>query len=217
MSVIKCTLDSLEKVLENEIRKGLKQANYAAMKALNNTAFKARDNLIKNYNHSFNVRNKSLPKAVMIKKATKESLVAEVSFPKDWMAINVEGGTKKAASGKNLAFPSDKLEGDSRLQSGKIKQSKRPASLLKYADTHQKRGKNKKVASKPHAFKTVGKHGYEVIGIRENGKTIWPYSMQKTAKVPKRWDFSGIVKKTADRNLPKEFEKEFKKAMETAK
>ena len=217
MSTIKCTLDNLAKTLEKEVQKEVKQAKFAAMKALNNVAFKARDNLIKNYNASFKVRNKSLPKAVTVIKATKENLQAEVEFPKDWMEINVKGGTKQADSGKNLAFPSDKLEGESRLQSGKIKKTKRPASLLDYADKHKKRGKNKKGTSKPHAFKTKGKHGYEVIGIRDGKETKWPYSIQKTAKVPKRWDFYGIVKKTAERNLPKEFEKEFKKAMETAK
>ena len=38
-----------------------------------------------------------------------------------------------------------------------------------------------------------------------------------TANVKKRWDFENIVKETANKELPKEFEKEFKKAMETAK
>lgn len=111
MSTIKCTLDNLAKTLEKEVQKEVKQAKFAAMKALNNVAFKARDNLIKNYNASFKVRNKSLPKAVAVKKATKENLQAEVEFPKDWMEINVKGGTKQADSGKTWRSHLTNLKG----------------------------------------------------------------------------------------------------------
>ena len=219
MSTIKCTLDSLEKVLENEIRKGLKQANYAAMKALNNTAFKARTNLIDEYKKSFIVRNTNLPKAVAIKKATKENLTAEVSFPKDWMYINTKGGKKEPERSKVLMVPlkNGGLK-DYRTQSGKIKQSKKPASLLHYADTHPK--KTKAHVTNPHPFVMQNKKGQTMIAVRDkaNRKDMkFLYVGVPAANVKKRWDFENIVKETANKELPKEFEKEFKKAMETAK
>lgn len=219
MSTIKCTLDNLAKTLEKEIQKEVKQTKYAAMKALNNVAFKARTNLITAYNHSFIVRNSNLPKAVSVKKATKENLQAEVSFPKDWMYINVKGGKKEPEHSKVLMVPlkNGGLK-DYRTQSGKIKQTKRPASLLNYADTHPK--KTKAHVATPHPFVMRNKKGQTMIAVRDkaNRKDMkFLYVGVPVANVKKRWDFENIVKKTAERNLPKEFEKEFKKAMETAK
>ena len=45
MSTIKCTPETFGKVLENELKKQIKQTKFAAAVALNNTAFKARANL----------------------------------------------------------------------------------------------------------------------------------------------------------------------------
>ena len=98
MSTVRCSLSNLAKTLEKEVKKDLKQVKYAASVALNNTAFQARSNLIDEYKKSFEVRNTNLPKAVAVKKATKENLVAEVSFPKDWMYINTKGGEKSRKS-----------------------------------------------------------------------------------------------------------------------
>lgn len=219
MSTIKCTLDNLAKTLEKEVQKEVKQAKFAAMKALNNVAFKARTKLIDEYKESFVVRNTNLPKAVSVKKATKEKLTAEVSFPKDWMYINTKGGKKDPEHSKVLMVPlkNGGLK-DYRTQSGKIKQSKKPASLLHYADTHPK--KTKSHVANPHPFVMRNKKGQTMIAVRDkaNRKDMkFLYVGVPTANVKKRWDFENIVKETANKELPKEFEKEFKKAMETAK
>lgn len=220
MSAITCSLKDLAKTLEKEIRNEVKQTKFAAMKALNEVAFKARNELMREYPKSFTVRNKNLPKAVSVKKATKDKLEAEISFPKDWMYLNTVGGEKKPENSKSLAFAGSEIDNGLRLSSGKIKQSKKPARLLKFADAHPHRSKGGKNGKQPHAFKTVGKHGYQVIGIRENAgsrNVKWLYSLQDEAKIEKKWDFENIVKETAEKELPKEFEKQFKKAMETAK
>lgn len=220
MSVVTCSLKDLAKTLEKEIRNEVKQTKFAASVALNNVAFKARNELMREYPKSFTVRNKNLPKAVAVKKATKEKLEAEVSFPKDWMYLNTVGGEKKPENSKSLAFAGSEIDNGGRLSSGKIKQSQKPGQLLKYADAHPNRTKGGKGGKKPRAFKTVGKHGYQVIGIRENSGSRdvkWLYSLQDEAKIEKKWDFGGIVKDLAEKELPKEFEKQFKKAMEAAK
>jgi hypothetical protein len=220
MSVIKCDLKNLAKVLENEIKKEVKQTEFAAMKALNEVAFKARENLIDEYEESFVVRNTNLPKAISVKKATKENLSAEVSFPKDWMYINTKGGEKNPEKAKVLMVPlkNGGLK-DYRTSSGKIKQSKKPASLLQYADAHPKR--TKKHVTNPHPFlMTSKKTGQPLIAVRDKddrAEMKWLYVGVPTANVKKRWDFENIVKETAEKELPKEFEKQFKRAMETAK
>ena len=220
MSMVRCSLENLGKTLEKEIKKEVKQAKYAASVALNNVAFKARENLITEYNKSFVVRNSNLPRAVSVKKATKENLKAEISFPKDWMYINTKGGEKKPERAKLLMVP---IKGgglkDYRTSSGKIKQSKKPVSLLQYADTHPK--KTKKRVANPHPFLiTPKKSGQTLIAVRDKadrGEMKWLYVGVPVGDVKKRWDFEKIVQETAEKELPKEFDKQFKKAMETAK
>lgn len=219
MSVIKCDAKNFMKVLEKEIKNKQKQVKFAATVALNNTAFKARENLIKEYKESFVVRNTNLPKAVAVKKATKENLQAEVSFPKDWMYINTKGGKKEPEHSKVLMVPikNGGLK-DYRTQSGKIKQSKKPVNLLKYADTHP--FKTKAHVATPHPFVLENKKGQTMIAVRdkENRKDMkFLYVGVPTADVKKRWDFEKIVKDTADKELPKEFDAALKKAMATAK
>ena len=220
MSTVKCSLKDLAKTLEKELQKDIKQTKFAASKALNNVAFKARTNLITSYQHNFVVRNTNLPKATTVKKATKENLVAEIEFPKDWMYINTVGGDKKSEKSKVLMVP---IKGgdlkDYRTSSGKIKQGQRPASLLKYHNAHPE--KKRKNVENPKAFLMESqKTGQTLIARRnkDNRKQMdWLYVGVPVANVKKKWDFNAIVQKTADRNLSKEFEKEFQKAMETAK
>lgn len=220
MSTVKCSLKDLAKTLEKELQKDVKQTKFAASKALNNVAFKARTNLITAYQHNFVVRNTNLPKATTVKKATKENLVAEIEFPKDWMYINTVGGDKKSEKSKVLMVP---IKGgdlkDYRTLSGKIKQGQRPASLLKYHNAHPE--KKRKNVENPKAFLIDSKKtGQTLIARRnkDNRKQMdWLYVGVPVANVKKKWDFNAIVQKTADRNLFKEFEKEFQKAMETAK
>mgnify|MGYP003495020082 FL=1 len=219
MSVVKCDLKNLSKVLEKEIRKDLKQVKFAASVALNNTAFKARSNLIDEYNKSFTVRNTNLPKAVTVEKATKEKLQAKVSFPKDWMYINAKGGKKEPEHSKVLMVPlkNGGLK-DYRTQSGKIKQSKKPGNLLKYADSHPL--KTRAHVANPHPFVMNNKNGQTMIAVRDkaNRKELkFLYVGVPTANVKKRWDFEKIVQDTAKKELPGQFDAAFKQALATAK
>lgn len=223
MSTVRCSLEGLAKTLEKEIRNDVKQTRFAAMKALNEVAFKARSNLIDEYKKSFIVRNTSLPRAVTVKKATKENLSAEVAFPKDWMYINTVGGDKRPEK-KLLMVPiKDGDLKDYRTSSGKIKQSKKPAALLKFHNSHpdKPKGKGRGKVANPHPFLiTSKKTGLTLIAVRnkvDRGEMKWLYVGVPVGNVMKRWDFENIVKETADKELQKEFDKQFKKAMATAK
>ena len=221
---MRCSLNNLAKTLEKEIRNEVKQIRFAAMKALNEVAFKARGNLIDEYKKSFVVRNTNLPRAITIKKATKENLSAEVDFPKDWMYINTVGGDKKPENSKLLMIPiKDGDLKDYRTSSGKIKQSKKPVALLKYHNAHpdKPKGKGRGKVANPHPFLiTSKKTGLTLIAVRDKvdrGDMKWLYVGVPVGDVKKRWDFENIVKETVENELPKEFEKQFKKAMATAK
>lgn len=220
MSSVTVSLDKLGKALENQIKKDMKQVRFAAYKTVNGMIQPIRSELKKEYLKSFHVRNKSLPKAVKFEKPTKEKPVAVIFFEKEWMKLNTTGGTK-TGDGKNLSFAGSVLDKNHfRFASGSVKEQNRPKEILKYADEHPTKslggGKRKKT---PKAFKTVGKHGYKVIGIREKGsnKVQWIYSLQKTAKIEKKWDFEGIAKEYFNKNVEKVFDRELKKAIATAK
>lgn len=204
-------LEDLAKELEKEIKKENKKIIYAAIRSLNETAFLARKNLMTEYHKAFNVRNKSLPKKVSVKKATKKEMIAEVGFPFDWMYINTKGGTKRPEAKKNLSIPIEYGVAGSRLASGKIKTAFKPVNLLKYADTHKKKRKGK--VATPHAVKIKTQKGKELIARRrkENRKEMeWLYVQTPTAEVKKKWDFEGIVRQTVEKNLVREFEKAVK-------
>jgi len=217
--VINCDLKNLGKAIEKEIRNNEKQIKFASMKALNETAFTARTSLICAYKGAFNVRNTSLPKKVTVVKATKEKLESSVNFPFDWFYLNTKGGTKKPEVKKSLFVPIKYGVPNSRMNSGKIKISYKPGSLLKYSDNHPKK-KRGKVAN-PHAFlKIKNKKGQLLLARRDKAdrsQMEWLYVQVPTGKILKRWDFEEIVKKTVDRNLKKEFDKALKWALENPK
>jgi len=64
------------------------------------------------------------------------------------------------------------------------------------------------------------KKGQTMIAVRDKfdrKEMKFLYVGVPTANVKKRWDFEKIVKDTADKELPKEFDAALKKAMATAK
>lgn len=221
MSTITVSLDKLGKTLENEIKKQMKQVKFAAMKAANEVAFqKVKPALTAEFKKSFTVRNTKLPQHILVEKATREKTTAKVTFPHDWMYLNTKGGDKKPEKAKVLMVPiKDGGLKDYRTSSGKIKTSKKASVLLSYADTHPK--KTKARVATPHAFKNIkSKHGQDLIAIRDKSdrsRLNWLYVGVPVAKVMQRWDFENIVKKIAEKELPLEFDKQLKRALETAK
>jgi hypothetical protein len=221
MSSITVPLEKFGKALEKQIKDCQKQVRYAAMKAVNEVAFKkVKPGLTDEFKNSFVVRNTQLPKHIVIEKATRENPVAKVEFPHDWMYLNTVGGNKEPENSKVLMVPiKDGGLKDFRTSSGKIKRSMTPGSLLKYADKHPK--KTKGSVANPHAFKNiVSKKGQDLIAIRDKDdrqELKWLYVGVPVAKVMNRWDFQKIVEKIANKELPLEFDKQLKKAIETAK
>lgn len=220
MSKILCTLETLGKNLQKEAANELKQIKYAASNALNKIAFVSQRKLKEEYTKNFKVRNKTLPRKIEVTKATKQNLEAKIALNAPntgFMEIHTTGGISKPTKSKHLAVPGESIQEKGRTGTGKMKQSLRPAQLLKYANMHPKKRRNK--VANPHAF-LVNKNGKILIGRRlkdNRKKTEWLYLQILQAKEEKRWAFKEIVKSIADLNLAKEFEQQLKRALETKK
>lgn len=227
---------SLKKFADNiqkQVKKDYNDSLYAAQQALNNTAFKARENLFHAYQGTFDIHNKNffttnLRKGVIVKKASKkidgEKMQVQIVFPFDWFKIQSFGGVKTVADLKKqsklnmLAIPTSR--GSIKLnQSGRITGAG-VNRMLEYSFKNPK--KTKSHVTTPHAFimKGVTSKGKDVVAKRNkfNRKEIfWYFVLQPELKVRKNWDFYGIITKTFNRHLDSEFEKAFKWTQEHPK
>jgi len=219
--IISKSIADFAKSIEKQAKQDMNQILYAAQQALNNTAFKARENLLTDYKGVFNVRNKNFfstnSKGVQVKKADRKKdgldMSVDISFPYDWFKIQAFGGTKTPADTKNggkypmLAIPTSK--GAVKInKSGRITGAG-AARMLKYSQSHPTR--TKKRVSTPHAFIMKGvANGKDVIAKRnkvDRKEIEWFYVLQPFIKVKKNWDFYGIIQNTFERHIDKELEK----------
>ena len=221
MSVVKCSLDNFDKELLKIVQKQIKQAEFAAVGALNKCAFESRKSLQSGYYGAFRVRNKNLPRKIEVKKATKQNPVAEVALTAmgtDFMKIHTTGGVAKPTKSKSMAIPDESIQESGRTSMGRMKQTLKPSNLLKYADTHK--SKKRGEVAVPHAFKMTTDAGNVVVARRNKAKRSemdWLYREEGEAKIKKSWDFKGIAQKVVDRRIVKYFTENLKKAMATAK
>lgn len=209
--------------LQAQVKRDMNDSLYAAQQALNNTAFKARENLLKRFQGVFDIHNKqfftrNIRKGVLVRKADRKKdgldMSVDLVFPHDWFAIQAKGGIKvpgDQAKGKNhrmLAIPTSK--GAVKFnQSGRITGA-RATKMLAYSFKHPK--KTKAHVANPHAFimKGATSKGKDVIAKRNKAdrtKLEFYYVLQPTLSVKKNWDFYGVIQKTFDRHLDQEFQK----------
>lgn len=209
--------------LQKQVKRDIQDSLYAAQQALNNTAFKARSNLLHRFQGVFDIHNKNffsrnIRKGVQVKKADRKKdgldMSVDIIFPHDWFAIQAKGGVKipgDQAKGKNhtmLAIPTSR--GAVKINaSGRITGA-RATKMLAYSIKNPK--KKKAHVANPHAFilKHATSKGKDVIAKRNkaNRKQLdFYYVLQPSIKVKKNWDFYGVIQKTFDRHLDAEFQK----------
>lgn len=221
------SVKELAKFLEDDLKKKEKQIRFAAMNALNDVAFqKVRPKLEEEYKKAFTVRNKSFPRAIAIKKATKDNLETTVSYKADFMALHAYGGERKPEkAAEALTVPIDKDAPGFRHVSGKVKGRNKAPELLKYLNSNPIKTKAKSGVKRPFILRAGGS---AFIVKRDKSTTTkesrkkgnadkFLFVFQNKTKIPKRWDFDKIVKETAEKELPKLFEKRLAEAMRTAK
>ena len=219
--------------IQKQVKQDMKDSLYAAQQALNNTAFKARNNLFHRFQGVFDIHNKNffstnIRKGVLVKKADRKKdgidMKVDITFPHDWFAIQASGGVKVPGMQKDgkqhkmLAIPTSK--GAVKInQSGKITGA-RATKMLDYYFKHPK--KTKGHVKNPHAFilKHATSKGKDVIAKRnkeDRTKLDFYYVLQPELKVKKNWDFYGVIQKTFDRHLDEEFDKALKWCLEHPK
>lgn len=220
--------------IQKQVKQDMKDSLYAAQQAMNNTAFKARENLFKNFQGVFDIHNKNffstnIRKGVLVKKADRKKdgldMKVDITFPYDWFKIQAEGGIKtakdQAEGGKKyekMAIPTSR--GAVKINSAGKVAGAGAKRMLDYYFKNPKKTKGK--VRIPHAFimPHATKKGYGVIAKRrkdERKEIDWFFVLVPEIKVKKNWDFHGIIQKTFDRHLDEEFNKALKWCLEHPK
>ena len=226
--------------IQKQVQQDMKDSLYAAQQALNNTAFKARNNLLTNYQHTFDIHKKSffnhvIRGGVKVKKANYKkdgmNMSVDLTFPHDWFKFQALGGVKKPEDQpknkknyKTIAIPTLKGVGDgaATIKNGQITGT-HAGKMIEYHLNHPK--KTVGHVEDPHAFimKKLTPKGHDVIARRKKDDRKSKKSLQffyilvPELEIKKKWDFYGIVQKTFDRHLDEEFDKALKWCLEHPK
>lgn len=175
-----------------------KQMPFAQSKALNDTAFQIRQQIVQHtYPDSFTVRNSRFINSVLrVEKATKSNLNARVydRLGRDYLERQAKGGTK-TPKGNNLAIPG--IRNTARTAGGAIRKSDRPRSMLNRKDVF--RTKNA----------IVQKQGNQPLKVL--------YILEPSAHIPKRFPFYEDASKIANTKFTTNYQSALRFAMRTAR
>lgn len=150
------------------------QINFAASVALNNTAFKVREQIVeRTWSAAFTVRNRAFPGRIfrVTKKARKNELSAMLgtTLDREWIHRQATGGTKTGHSGARVAVPA--VPGQLRAPNGRIRKNLKPGAI------QSRKG-----------VVVVGKTGGRQFIIDRKKKQLL-YSIVPSAKINKRFRF----------------------------
>ena len=209
------------KLLQKQVEQDAKNIRFATMNALNDVAFKARQELINEHKDVFTVRNKGFPKAIVVTKATKQNLEAKIEHKAEFMKLHAYGGSRKPLDHSMIAIPLEKDAPGFRFESGKVKERNKPGELLKYYNANPIKTTSKSKVKRPFILKY---DRYKAILIkrakgntkqserkRGNGDKIL-FTFSSDAKIKKTYDFDNIITKAVDRNFDRLLDKRLKEA-----
>lgn len=202
--------------LEQRSRQMQKVVEIAAVKTLNDCAYKSMGAVSKEYEKVFHVRNKSFGRALNYTKARPNILMSSVYFKNDFMEIHTTGGKRKPTNekvvhgGSRQALSVPIYENDRRMENGRTRQRDRVPSLLKYSNQHDGlKQKAKSGVKRPFLLEVKGK---AFVVKRAKGNTtkesrhrnngdLFLYSLKKDVDIERRWDFNKIVKEFVDGHI----------------
>jgi hypothetical protein len=175
-----------------------KQIPYAQSKALNDTAFQIRQQIVqRTYPDSFTVRNTRFINSVLrVETAKKTNLNARVydKLGRDYLERQAKGGVK-TPKGSNLAIPG--VRNMARTAGGAIRKADRPRSLINRKDV----------------FKTP-----KAIMQRQKGQPLKVlYILEPSANIPKRFPFYEDASKVANTKFKVNYKSALSYAMRTAR
>ena len=180
-----------------------KQLPFATSKALNDTAFDVRKQIVdRTFPRDFKQRNKRfISAALRVSKSTKKKLIASVSdrLGREYLQRHTTGGIKRPR-GRNIAVPAGV-----RIRSqGGVTKANRPRQLL----------------NKPKVFITKGRSGQKVI-MRRRTKKRTPaevlYVLEPTARIRKTFRFYEDAQRVVAARFGLNFAKAWRKALATAR
>jgi hypothetical protein len=188
-----------------------KQLPFAFANTLNDTAFQVRKQIVgPTYDRAFEVRDKRFAsQSFRVVKANKRNLRAMVmqvpprgaTGVRGNLHLHAKGGIKSARAG-NLAIPSDKIK--HRRRSRGVPKNLEPRELL----------------NQPRSFVAVMKSGKRGI-FKRRGKKRLPidlmYSFEKSVVITKQYLFFEDGTMIVRNNLSRNFNKQFARALKTAR
>lgn len=198
-----------------------KQARFAMSRAINTTALavqrNSKDVLDDAFDHvrgrwwkpkqryGFNIRPF----------ARKDRLYAVVGTAAPWVALHEKGGIKRAAG--SLAIPQKELK----TKPEKVRRVIRPQRIAQKLK-NQKRLKVKGGSARPlkkrdGSLITKMPSGQRGLFVRIGDRVRALYLFEREARIRKRLNWVRDSRKVVDRMLDREFSKEFKRAMATAR
>jgi hypothetical protein len=193
-------LDIKSNVLEvmERVKRIERQIPFAQSKALNDTAFQIRRQIVQHtYPDSFTVRNSRFINSVLrVETANKTKLNARVfdKLGRDYLQRQAKGGTK-TPKGNNLAIPG--VRNTARTAGGAIRKSDRPRSMLNRKDV----------------FRTD-----TAILQRQKGQPLKIlYILEPSANIPKRFPFYEDANKVANTEFQKNYRTALRNAIRTAR
>lgn len=212
--------------LPRALRNFRDQVPFATVGALNDTAFDARKAIQnKALRTALTLRNKHTERGIRVRKATKQSLEAEVGSIDWYLEDQVTGGRREANFGisingtKYLAIPAAAVK---RTSTGKIPKRLRPGTLLGTTNISYQDSSNRSSATPddPKVFLMDLDDGRLVIARRRSKsdpsvQIMW-FLVERTA-YRKRVNFKPTVDKVAATKFPRHFRRRMVKAARTAK
>lgn len=237
------TKDNLDQLLQ-EVDDVQKQLHFASAVAVTKTAEDAKKEVAGGLGTRFTIRNKFLTKVLKIKAEGPGGVGSTLARAKDpnpeasifvgqgaeFMGLQERGGTLKPRSGRSLAVP---LKGTRPVASKKriIRRAKRPKQVL--ANTKlgfvmtlpdhrrvavSKRRRNRKPMSQSlkKRRRRLGKLG-KLKPLKDNRGLKFLYAFEDSRRIKPTLDFHETVVKVAFRRYEINFDREFRKALKSAR
>lgn len=180
------------------VRKTQAQIPFAQSKALNDTAFQIRRQIVQHtYPDAFTVRNSRFINSVLrVETANKTNLNARVfdKLGRDYLERQAKGGTK-TPQGNNLAIPG--VRNTARTAGGAIRKSDRPRSMLNRKDVFK---------TDKAIYQRQGNQPLKIL-----------YILEPSANIPKRFPFYEDASKVANTRFKANYQAALRYAMRTAR
>ena len=184
---------------------------FAASRALNDSAFAARQAHVDEVERLFTIRRKWTLTGFKVKRSTKTRMVARVGTIRQYLVDHVRGGTRrhKAIPTRALRKSKKKVIGRARWP-GKLRSKPRhftvdPAKNPEMLpDSHKRHGKRGRIV-----FRRLGR------GRNQRARMLW--ILPDRIKIKKRYRFNRVSQKALARTYPEAFPKRLMEALATAR